>query len=811
MARRSNAAGVDAAAAECHRIRGVGHLGTRSNARTQPALENMRGRFEILGAMALFALMPAFTRAAEADFLSIALYRAAMVAAVFTLDALRRGALPKLSDRAFWRIAAPYGLCLGVASSCFVGGYALTTVASTVFLHHLAPLVVFPLAHRYLGERAGPEHVAGAILAVLGVGALSGAALWAHHDFASARFLLGDFLALVSAIAYAGVLLMTRVSRQAETDIGATLAGAWWVAWLTIALVALPAGALSLPGHAFPATTGLALFATVFPFVLLNRGMRQVSASEASVLSFSEVLFAALVGLVLYAEQISGAGWIGGLLVLAGVYMPLAPPAAPDDAGERPRPDGRLADLVVPGIVLLLALNGFVCAHLFAGSELALAAVWAVLAALLGVAVEAALAAGARASWMRGARVAVALLLALGLARSFPWRLAGLDGVDLVVAVAILALAAAARWTVPDRVPRGALLAALAVGLSGLFAVAGAPAAAGIFLVIAALGLAALAVGQGCAGLGAGDPLGPTLGKLAAGRVLAGVALLAWIAGAVVVVDPGRRGIVDRFGRALRDRLLEPGLHLVWPAPIDRVAQVHTDRVRRLALPGPRRVLTGDQSFLDVAASILYRVADPVTYVFDVQSAETCLARIGQKALMTVAARSVAEDLLGAGRALAEAELSSAVRAEAAALGLEVVEVVLTAAEPPKEIWAAFHDVIDADEERATAVNRAQADEARLLPDARGRARASIEGGAAERHSVVARARGEAGRFEQLEQVDRAHSESFRTRVYLERIEAALDSVALVLTSEPGALWLAPRAPPSTTARAARIEQGREQ
>ena len=770
----------------------------------------MRGRIEILGAMFLFGLMPAFTRAAGTDFLSVALYRALMVAGLFSLDAARRGVLPSFRDREFWRVALPYGLCLGVASASFVGGYALTTVASTVFLHHLAPLIVFPVAHRYLGERAGPEHIAGAILAVLGVGAMSGAALWAHHDFASARFLLGDLLALLSAIGYAGVLMMTRVSRTKGTDIGATLAGAWWIALLTIAVAAVPAGAVSLPAHAIPATTGLAIFATVAPFVLLNRGMRGVSASEASVLSFSEVVFAALVGLVVFGEGISGAGWIGGLLVLAGVYLPLAPVKGGDggsDAGAADEID--LAKYALPGVVLLLALNSFVLFHLFAGSELALAGAWVVLAALVGILLELGPAANLPAGWLRGGRLVVGALLAVGLARSFPWSVHAAGGADLAVAVGLLALALLAGRAPRRRSGEVERLAAAAVAVGGLFAAGSAETASAIFMAVGGLALAGVAVGHGCLGVGAKDPVSRGLGRLATGKAIAALVLVAWLAGALVVVGPGEIGVIDRFGRALRDRLLDPGVHLVWPTPVDRVTRVDTGRVRRLELPGPRRVLSGDQSFLDVGASILYRIDDPISYLFDVESAETCLERSGRKALLTVGARSIAEDLLGGGRALAEAELASTLRAEAGDYGLEVIGALLTAVEPPKEIRAAFHDVIDADEERATAVNRARADETRLLPDVRGRARGARELGKAAGHEAVAKAKGEAGRFGLLAEIDSAHPRTFRVRTYLEEIEAALDSVGLVLTTESGALWLTHPSSGMET-RASKLEQGRE-
>ena len=526
-------------------------------------------------------------------------------------------------------------------------------------------------------------------------------------------------------------------------------------------------------------------------------------------LSFSEVVFAAIVGLVVFGEGISGAGWIGGVLVLAGVYLPLAPAPETERRDRGAADEIDLAKYTLPGVALLLALNAFVLCHLFGGSELALAGAWIVLAALLGIMLELGPAANLPAGWLRGGRLALGALLAAGLARSFPWGIRVAGGADLAAVVGLLGLALLARRAPERRGREVERLAAVAVGLGGLFAVGGAGAASSIFMAVGGLALAGVALGHACDGVGARDPVGRGLGRLATGKAMGALALVAWLAGAVVVVGPGEIGVIDRFGRALRDRLLEPGVHLVWPTPVDRVTRVDTARVRRLELPGPRRVLSGDQSFLDVGASILYRVDDPVTYLFDVESAETCLERLGRKALLTVGARTIAEELLGGGRALAEAELSSTLRAETGDYGIEVIGAFLTAVEPPKEIRAAFHDVIDADEERATAVNRARADETRLLPDARGRARTAREQGKAEGHEVVAKAKGEAGRFVLLAEIDDAHSRTFRARTYLAEIEAALDSVELVLTTEQGALWLTEPTPGSGP-RAPKLGQGRE-
>lgn len=50
----------------------------------------------------------------------------------------------------------------------------------------------------------------------------------------------------------------------------------------------------------------------------------------------------------------------------------------------------------------------------------------------------------------------------------------------------------------------------------------------------------------------------------------------------LVFIEPGEQGVLERFGRLDQARpILDPGGHLIWPWPIDRVYRYHTDQVRR--------------------------------------------------------------------------------------------------------------------------------------------------------------------------------------------------------------------------------------
>jgi modulator of FtsH protease HflK len=306
----------------------------------------------VLGAFLAFSLMPIFTREAGAPVLGIVAWRAIVVALVFGVwTVISEGGLPALrASRATLRIGALYGVALAVASSTFVGGYALTTVANTVFLHNLAPAVAFPLAWWAFRERPAGDAVIGAVLATLGVGLLSGVSIFQFAQFTNPRFLVGDLSALMSAVGYAAVLVLTRRARVLGTPLLGTLFVAWSVAAALLTTVALVFDTMALPLDAIPWVVGLAVVCTNIPFFLLSLGMRSLKAGLTSVLSMSEVVFTTLLGMLVYGEGLAPVGWLGAAFVVFGLLYPLmgsaaepapvAAPATPPNADPSSAPGG---------------------------------------------------------------------------------------------------------------------------------------------------------------------------------------------------------------------------------------------------------------------------------------------------------------------------------------------------------------------------------------------------------------------------------------------------------------------------------------
>ena len=269
----------------------------------------------------------------------------------------------------------------------------------------------------------------------------------------------------------------------------------------------------------------------------------------------------------------------------------------------------------------------------------------------------------------------------------------------------------------------------------------------------------------------------------AAAPVLAVLFLGMYALSGLYVVRPGEVGIVRRFGR-LAGSDVQPGLHYRLPWPIDDVATVPVGAVQRADAPRSL-MLTGDQSLVNVAAVVHYRVRNATDYTFNVGQPTALVRNAAEAALRgAVGLRSVDSLLTGEKGAIQdETRQQLQARLDASRAGLEVVAVQLTEASPPTEVAPAFLDVASAREDRATYVNEAKAYQNEILPKARGEAEKSIREAEGYRAEKIANATGEADRFASRLAEYRNAPAVTRTRLYLETVERVLPNVQKFLLS----------------------------
>ncbi len=763
----------------------------------------------VIGATFAFSLMALFTRAAAAPILTVAAWRAVVVALVFlvwaAVEAASRGEKPLASlavDRPTRKLGALYGLALAVASSTFVGGYALTTVANTIFFHSLSPLAVFPLAWWLFKETPSPRALAGTGIAVLGVGLVSGVSILQFSHYADPRFLAGDILAFVSALGFGAVLVVTRAARARDIPILPLLTIAWGVAAALLCLVALAFGSLVLPVSAVPWVVGLAVISTNIPFYLLNVAMKRVPVGLASLLGMAEVVFATLLGLAVYGESLVPIGWVGGALIVLGILHPFM-------GGEEGEiaPAGALSEATQPirwarlGLRLVL-FNVGAGLVLVAGQEAGALLVWVALVSGLRLGQPAAAElAGARMAAVLRAGIAVlatAVLAGLGARGGWDDPAPALGGALLAAGVWIADRALLAREAPVDAdsdpLASAALLAsAVGIGLSAVGHPMGAWGTGGavIFAALAALTLLLAAVRNG-------DPrrAAPALdawpARLGRPRVLAVWVGLILVSGGIRVVPVGHVAVVERLGAPI-EQPIPAGLLLRFPPPIERITLVDVARVRSLDLTGlDSALLTGDQSLVSAKVTLYYTVASPVSFALRVAAPEGAMRELGRGALAETVARLSLDDVLTTGRRDVEARVAAAaqIASDRVGLGVKVEAVQLASVSVPAPVQASFLDVISAEEHKRGLVNGAEAYAAQVVPKARGEAAAIVEFAAGDAASRTATAEGRAAWLLGVSRGGAASPRLTRVRLWRERVADALEGHPLVLVPRSVRVWL---------------------
>lgn len=268
--------------------------------------DRTRGALLLVACAALFSTGGAAIKACSLSGWQVASLRslvAAVALAVLVPESRR------LRDARVIFVAVAYAATLVL----FVRATKLTTAASAIFLQSVAPLYVLALGHWLLRERVRPHDLG--FMAAFAVGLLfllSGSPI----PLASAPDpALGNKLAAASGLTYA--LTIVGLRHAARRDRAAALSSVV-VGNILACLAALPF-ALPLPAIG-AADLGILLYLGVvqigLAYLLMTRGMRQVSALEASLLLLVEPVLNPLWAWILQREVPEAASLVGGALIV---------------------------------------------------------------------------------------------------------------------------------------------------------------------------------------------------------------------------------------------------------------------------------------------------------------------------------------------------------------------------------------------------------------------------------------------------------------------------------------------------------------
>jgi HflK protein len=258
---------------------------------------------------------------------------------------------------------------------------------------------------------------------------------------------------------------------------------------------------------------------------------------------------------------------------------------------------------------------------------------------------------------------------------------------------------------------------------------------------------------------------------------------------AVLVVEPGQRGLVQRFGRTVASDL-EPGLHWHWPAPIERGRAIDVDVVRQVAIgegsmasagvsaaTEPALYITADENVIGVRAVVHYRVSDPVRFALGVEDPEPLVRSLAHRELVRLAATTPIDAFYSTARGATEEAFRSALVEGVAALpiGVAVLDARMLDVHAPSSVHDSFRDVASSLEDRVREIHGGSAEAAETIADALGAAATTLEGARAEAIRSAETARGTTASFAALSSVHARHRDVTEIRLYLETLERSLE------------------------------------
>ncbi len=285
-------------------LRALGFVGTRHFQGHFSADERRLGRLYIL-----FAALAWSTAGVMQRGLTVSTSTQLAGRAVFSVLAL--AAYVVFAQRGTFRIGRDglgVTVLMAVSASCFITALNHTTVASVLFMQALAPILAAVIAAVALHEHVSRRTLFATVLAVGGVAVMVGAP--------GRPSLLGEGLAFVMSLSFAGVIVFARRSKDVS------MAPATCMSQLLVLLAFAPfAHPGQIGGRDLTLLIALGVFQMALGLAFLSAGARLIPAAEVALISLIEVVLGPLWVWMARGESPGAGTIVGGCVVLGAVVL----------------------------------------------------------------------------------------------------------------------------------------------------------------------------------------------------------------------------------------------------------------------------------------------------------------------------------------------------------------------------------------------------------------------------------------------------------------------------------------------------------
>jgi drug/metabolite transporter (DMT)-like permease len=257
--------------------------------------------------------------------------RFALAAAILlALMAWRDGRLRRLSPREFVVVTALGLFGIAAYNSLFTWGLALVEASRAALIVPTNPAFTALFAALFLRERFGPARAAGIALSLAG-------ALWVLsrgdlRALAALEFGLGEWILVLCIFMWSAFTLLGRLAMSTLTPMAFTA----YVSALGSLPLVVPAwlepGGLgdlgNVAAQGWAALAYLVVFGTLLPFLWYNEGVKALGAARAAQFINLVPPLAVAESILILGEPLDPSLLVGGVLVVAGLYLTNRPRSA---------------------------------------------------------------------------------------------------------------------------------------------------------------------------------------------------------------------------------------------------------------------------------------------------------------------------------------------------------------------------------------------------------------------------------------------------------------------------------------------------
>jgi modulator of FtsH protease HflK len=251
-----------------------------------------------------------------------------------------------------------------------------------------------------------------------------------------------------------------------------------------------------------------------------------------------------------------------------------------------------------------------------------------------------------------------------------------------------------------------------------------------------------------------------------------GVALALWIVSTSTYrINEGEMGVLQTFGQYSSTQ--GPGLSFKLPDPIQTLTKVKVSEVRSMDIGSQgdeatdsNLVISGDQNLADVAYTIRWSIKDAKKYLFKIEDQQGTVQEVGESAMREAMSLTKMDDASGVQRGAVSAMVQKRMQEvlDSYDSGVRIVGVFIRQVDPPAQVVSAFRDVTAAQQDVFTYTNRANA----------------------YRQQLIAKAKGDATRFNAVYEQYKLAPDVTRRRIYLETMEQVLGGTQKIIVDGKG-------------------------